>query len=342
MNNRQPATEDQQQAGDNWGLLGHEWAVEMLKGHLAYNMVRHAYLFTGPRGIGRRTLALHFAQALNCPQPVSPGNPCRECRTCRQIEAMQFPDLAVIQAEKEGGVLKVEQVREVQYSLSLKPFLGKYRVALFLRFQEANPNASNALLKTLEEAPPHVVLLMTADSAEGLLPTITSRCEILRLHMLPVERVEVFLKARGINGATSRLLAHLSGGRPGHALRLAEDPAALDFRRERLNDISKLLAANRHGRFTYAEWLAKDKEIFRGVLLIWQAYWRDVLLRAAGSTAPLANVDRAEEIEALAAKLTLSNARRLVSDSGRAVERLERNVNARLLAEVVLMDWPRG
>src|SRR5512136_3216514 len=132
---------------ENWGLSGHEWAVELLKQHLKHDSVRHAYLFSGPPGLGRRTLGLRLAQALNCPQPVAAGEPCGKCKTCQQIERMQYADLAVIQAEKEGGTLKVEQVRSLRQSLVLKPYQGKYRVALFLRFQEANDNAQNALLK---------------------------------------------------------------------------------------------------------------------------------------------------------------------------------------------------
>ena len=116
---------------DNWGLTGHEWAVQMLKQHVVHNSVRHAYLFCGPPGVGRRSLALRLVQALNCPQPLAAGQPCGKCRTCRQIERMQYADLAVIQAEKEGGVLKVESIRTITQSLVLTPYQGRYRVALF-------------------------------------------------------------------------------------------------------------------------------------------------------------------------------------------------------------------
>jgi DNA polymerase III subunit delta' len=334
---------------DNWNLLGHEWAVEMLKQHLVRDSVRHAYLFSGPPGLGRRTLALRFAQALDCPQPAAPGEPCGTCRTCQQIERMQYPDLTVIQAEKEGGTLKVEQVRAVRQSLVLKPYQGRYRVALFLRFQEANPNAANALLKTLEEAPAQAVLILTADAPEQLLPTITSRCEILRLRPLPMERVEAYLKDRGADEPAARLLAHVSGGRPGYALRLLQDKEALEFRTKRLDDLHSLLGASRRGRFAYAEKLtdrrSEAKERFRDTLSVWLAFWRDVLLRVAGTAkgneVSLVNVDRAGEIESLAGRLSLAEARRLVADAEDAIEKLEQNVNPRLLAEVLLLDWPK-
>jgi len=329
----------------NWNLIGHEWAVEMLKQHLIRDSVRHAYLFSGPPGLGRRTLALRFAQALDCPNPIAPGEPCGKCKTCQQIERMQYTDLAIIQAEKEGGTLKVEQVRSVRQSLALKPYQGKYRVALFLRFQEANPNAANALLKTLEEAPAHVKILLTADTSEQLLPTISSRCEILRLRPLTIETVEAALKERGAGSESAKLLAHLSGGRPGYALRLMQDTDALDFRKRRLDDLQSLLKSNRRERFAYAEKLTdrkqEAKERFRESLLLWLSFWRDVLLRATGSESPFTNVDYTDVVDALATKLTFLEVRKLVNDAEKAIEKLERNVNTRLLAEVTIMDWPK-
>ena len=87
----------------NWNILGHEWAVRLLKKHVVNQTQRHAYLFTGPESVGRRTLALRFAQALNCPQSIETGEPCLECLTCKQIGSMVHPDLSTVKAENVAG-----------------------------------------------------------------------------------------------------------------------------------------------------------------------------------------------------------------------------------------------
>jgi DNA polymerase-3 subunit delta' len=325
---------------DNWNLVGHQWAVSMLRQHIVHGTARHAYLFTGPRGVGRRTLALRFAQALNCTNPAGPAMPCRDCDDCKRIEGGKHPDLSLVEAEVEGGTLKVEQVRELRRLVLLKPFQSRYRVALFLRFQEAHDSAANALLKTLEEAPGHAILILTAESPEGLLPTIVSRCEVLRLHPPPVPEVQRLLEERGAEPAQARLLAHISGACPGGALRLLADKGALAYREETLNDLLKLVAATRAQKFAYAEKLGRDKAGMRSVLMLWLSFWRDVLWRAAGAVTPISNVDRQGEIDALAGRLSLARARRLVADLDQALRGLESNVNPRLLAEVILLDWP--
>ena len=325
---------------DNWGLLGHEWAVDMLMQHISREAVRHAYLLTGPPGLGRRTLALRFAQALNCTQPTAPGQPCGDCRDCRQIASMQHPDLSIVQAESEGGTLKVDQIREVRRALTLKPYQAKYRVALFLRFQEASEGAANALLKTLEEAPGYAILILTADNPEQLLPTIISRCELLRLRPLQADAIETHLLSQGAESEQAHLIAHVANGRPGYAMQLLKDQTALDLRAERLTDLEQLFSSTRVQKFNYAENLAKDKETMRQTLLVWLSFWRDVLLRVSGANASIANIDRNETITSLAKRLDLGRTRRVVYDLELALDRLERNVNARLLAEVLLLDLP--
>ena len=338
---------------DNWNLLGHEWAVDMLRQHAVRGDVRHAYLFCGPPGLGRRTLALRLTQALNCEKPIAAGVPCQTCRDCKQIENMQHPDLNVVEPtiidpddRKElipalNGEIRIQQIRDLQRTFNLKPYQSRYRVALFLRFEKANDNAANALLKTLEEAPAHAILLLTADTPEQLLPTIVSRCEILRLRPLPIEAIEADLIKRGVETERARLLAHISGGRPGYARRMLEDETLLEKREERLNDLQTLLPAPRVEKFSYADKLSKDKETMRQAILIWLSYWRDVMLRVAGAETPLINVDRNMEIEFLAGRLDLSTARRVVSDLENTLEKMERNVNSKLLAEILLLDWPK-
>jgi DNA polymerase III subunit delta' len=326
---------------NNWNLIGHTWAVDMLKKHVANGTTRHAYLLAGAPGIGRRTLALRFAQALNCTTPIGPGIPCGECRDCKQIESMRHADLTVVQADAEGGTLKVDQIREARRTLTLKPYQARYRVALFLRFQEANDNAANALLKTLEEAPSYAVLILTADNPEQLLPTIVSRCEVLRLRPLKFEEVQNALEARGLEAGKAKLIAHISGGRFGYALRLIDNEALLEKREERLNDLLSLISASRVEKFAYADKLSRDKESMRQTVLIWLSYWRDIMLRSAQAETPLVNIDRNVEIEDLAGRLDLSISHRVVSGLEDVLEKMERNVNSRLLAEVLLLDFPR-
>jgi DNA polymerase III subunit delta' len=325
-----------------WDMLGHEWAADLLRQHVAQASTRHAYLFTGPQGVGRRTLAIHLVQALNCPQPIAPGVPCRTCQTCTRLERMQHPDLSVVQAEQVGGTLKVEQVRELQHSLSLSPYAARYRVALLLRFEEAHASAANALLKTLEEPPPQVVLIVTAQDAESLLPTIVSRCEVLRLRPLPLEILEQGLQARwGLDLEQARLLAHLSGGRPGYALSLAQDRSRLDQRQHWLDDHRRLLEADRVERLAYSESHSKEREQLRHILMIWLSLWRDVLLRASGASAPVTNLDRDAEIQDLATKVGLRSASGVVSALQRTIDLIDRNVNARLALDVFMLDLPQ-
>ena len=336
-------------ANMSWDIHGHEWAADLLEKHIANGKLRHAYMFSGPGGVGRRTLALRLAQAVNCPQPPTPGQPCGTCKTCTQIERMQYPDLTIVQSEEDSSVLKVDQVRALQHFLSLAPFEGNYRVALLRNFEEANASAQNALLKTLEEPNPKVLLVVTVDDAENLLPTITSRCELLRLRPMAVDDLRAVLSAGGAEESSANLIAHVSGGRPGYARRLVENPELLRSREEQLEELTGLLGDSIVGRFQFSALLtrgknrrkprAKAKEELLPRMELWLSFWRDVLLLRSGGQTKLTNIDQEPAINAAAQAVEMRVITRVLGQIEHGFIRAQ-SANLQLLVDNILMDWP--
>lgn len=331
-----------------WQITGHGWAEELLRQQIAGDKLRHAYLFSGPTGVGRRTLALRFAQAVNCTQPPAPGDACGKCQTCQQIERMQHADLTVVQAEEAGAVLKVKPIRELQHTLALSSYMGGYRIALLLRFEAANANAQNALLKTLEEPNPKVLLLLTADDPENLFPTITSRCELLRLRPMAIDDLAGVLESQdNLPKDKAQLLAHISAGRVGYAKRLASDEEMLEKRKQWMGDILTLLPATKIERFHYSERISrtgkKDRTEAKRVLLegmaYWLSFWRDVLLVGTESGTQITNIDLWESVNQTAEVVSPRDAARAVSALERAFKRIQ-TANLQLMLDNILLDWP--
>ena len=329
----------------DWHIFGHDWAVNLLRAHAAGGSLRHAYLLAGPEGVGRRTLATRFAMALNCTNPPEPGGFCGECRECRQIGALAHPDLSLLTPTEGHKDILIDQVRGLQHTLALAPYAAKYRIALLPDFQLANTQASNALLKVLEEPPDRVVMLLTADALEHLLPTIISRCEVIRLRPASITDTAVYLQSKKeLPADRANLLAHLTSGRIGAAIRLTENPDALTDRREHLETFLELLSAPRQGRFKLAERLAKSYDSARAnageVVPLWLSFWRDVFVRSSGADLPLVNLDLEPQVDQVAVMVSPKTARALVIAHEEALEQLDANANVRLLLEALMLRWP--
>jgi DNA polymerase-3 subunit delta' len=307
---------------------------------VAADSVSHAYLFTGPPNVGKMTLARALAAALLC--QAEEELPCGTCRACHLLASGNHPDLHIIESEYVGASLRIEQVRDLQRQLALTPVEGEWRVTILRRFEEATTSAANALLKTLEEPPPYVVIVVLADDADRLLPTIVSRCQQVSLRPLSVTAVQQALVERwNVEPERAKLLAHLSGGRLGWAVRTLTDRTALQRRAQRLDDLVELLGAPTTERFHYAEKLARNPAAIQETLDLWISWWRDVMLLAAKADAPPTNVDRHSTLLDHANRFGLEPSAAIVKALRSAADRLRRNANPRLTIEVLMLDLPR-
>jgi DNA polymerase-3 subunit delta' len=318
-----------------WPVIGHEWAVDLLEHSIRNDRLGHAYLFVGPSQVGKHTLAKATAQAILC---TSEEAPCGTCRACHLIAADRHPDVHLI--APEGASIKIEAIREMQHAVSLSAVEGRYRVVIIDAFDRATTSAANALLKTLEEPPGGVILLLVATQPESLLPTIISRCQVLTLRLVPVERVVDALQARGVKAGRARLLGRLSQGRIGWALSAAEDEHVLAERGKALDAVRSLAHASYTERFSWAQSLSKKPERVPAVLEVMASWWRDVLLIASGSVAPIANVDHEDELQEWAIRHDIGAASAALQAIRDTAWRLDHNANLRLSLEVLALDLP--
>jgi len=333
-----------------WSVIGQDGAVSFLRHSLSRDRMANGYLFTGPPHIGKMTLALELAKALNC---LDEDPPCDHCQQCRRIAAANHADVQIIRLEnsvisgesREKALISVEQIRQLQHTASLAPYEGRCRVFIIEEAEKLSTSAANCLLKTLEEPPPDVVFVLLAQDA-GLLPqTVVSRCQHLRLKAIPRCEIVKALKERGIEPEKVELLARLSHGHIGWALEVSKDERLLGERQERLQRLLGIMAGDLEQRFDYASSLAANfaekRPLVWEELEAWLDIWRDLLLCALGSGEDIINLDIKDWLADMAATFTLGEIRGFTEYSCRVRKQLELNANPRLVLEVMMLDMPR-
>ena len=309
----------------------------------------HAYLLVGPAQVGKKTLAINMAQAVNCLGPQDA--PCGECSQCRRIASAQHADVLVIEVQRaadEGPSRReigIGDVREVQHQASLKPYEGSNRVFIFDGAEHMSEEAGNALLKTLEEPPPQVLIILLTSREEDLLPTIRSRCRRLELRPLPLgEVVEELTNTHSTSEEEAKKLARLSMGCLGWALSALSDPSIMEQRGEDLERIAGISVASLEDRFNYAsdlaDLVAKNREVGRDVLFLWLRWWRDLLLVGEGVGEFVYNIDWEDTLRLMASGLTTVEILGFIKAIQGTLDALEQNANPRLALEVLMLSLP--
>lgn len=312
-------------------IIGHDHNIKLLQRSIERGRLHHAYIFSGPGGIGKKLTAISLAKALNCLEMETDS--CGRCIPCRKIEAGNHPDVKIVEAD--GQVIKIDQIRELQRELQFRPFEGKKRVFIIDSADRMGLPASNSLLKTLEEPPKDSVLILVTANFHSLLPTIVSRCQRLSFSSLPIPDVEQMLvEKKGVDAATAHIIAAVSEGSIGDAL--GEDEASILEERERVfTGFTGLKDRGMIGIFKQAEEMAKDDDLGE-MLKVLKVLYRDMAVLKGGGRG-IINSDMVSRIGDEARDMPMDailNGFDLISETEGLIKR---NINKQLALEVMMM-----
>ena len=329
--------------------VGHPRAVNALRRGLEEGRLSHAYLMAGPAHVGKMTLALDLARMVNCAADVPP---CGACRHCDRIGQGIHADVRVVgpgyggaEAAQRKSSIGIGEVRVLEREANLKPFEGGARVFIVEDAERLTPEAANALLKTLEEPPDQVVLVLIASEPSVLPPTVLSRCRQIELRPMPVEQVAQELRSRnGTDSVRIDEIARLSGGRLGWALRAVLEPDLVDGRTRRLEEVREVLEGTLERRFVYAAKLASrfasDQDSVAEELDLWRSWLRDAFMLNEKREDLVLNLSMMDGLRSTASALSAAQIAGAVHAVEETLDMLRRNVNARLALERLMLRLP--
>jgi DNA polymerase-3 subunit delta' len=327
-------------------VVGHTWATSILREAVQNDRVGHANLITGPQHIGKTTLAVTFAQSLNCLSGDVPSRPCGHCRACRLIQIGRHPDVIMIEGTISGRgkrTIKIDEIRSLQQKLTLTATEARYKIAILNQFESATRNASSAFLKTLEEPPSRVILILNAISAEALLPTIPSRCRIINLR--PLKRTlirEALIERWDVPEDKANQLAHLADGRVGWAVSAWQEPELLEHRERQITLLYEGIQGSKVGRFKLSQKVTKDLETIPELLSTWLSWWRDLSLVVNGVSdfEMITNIDQIDVLKKRARQWSADSVVICLKKTEQAIWQIDHNANGRLVLENMLLAYP--
>ena len=320
-------------------LLGHDKPKALLREAVAKNKIGHAYLFRGPDGVGKKRTALTLAAYINCKSPLD-GDSCGRCTTCRKYFSGNHPDLILV--EPDGAAIKIGQIRELKHQLTFPPLEAKVRVIVLEDIHTMRREAANSLLKTLEEPAPGNLLILTADPAGNVLPTILSRCQIISFGSLDhKDMAQILMQENDMEESLAFTLAAVAEGSLGRAKLLWQE-GLLSLRQELVEGL--LLGQQNPAEtiaqvFRLSEKGAALKENASELLALIRLWYRDLVLVAAGGPeASIANKDLALFLPAAAQLWSLRQLQQKLHRLDLAERQLLRNCSRTLVLETLFFD----
>lgn len=343
-----------------WRTFGQETTIAWLSRAIREGGAHHAYLLLGPEHVGKRTLATDISCALNC---TSDDPPCGECGACRRILEGKHADIITAtldqpvegaengQGDEEEGArqgrnIRLKQVRHLQHMATMPPFEGRTKVLMIEDADRMTPQASNSILKSLEEPPAQVVWLLLAADESRLLETIVSRCQRIDVLPAPVPELERYLAGSyGVEPERASFVARLSRGRTGWAIAAVTDESVLASRASRVETIIQLIYMTQTARFDLARELqtqyGRDPGGVLETLDLWTTWWRDLLVTKGSCSDAIVNVDYVNDLNEQAGRLSLEQIREFIGRLSEARDNLDFNLIPRLVFDSLVYTIPR-
>jgi DNA polymerase-3 subunit delta' len=238
--------------------------------------------------------------------------------------------------------ISIDDIRGLQHNASLPPFEGKCKVFVIDGAEYLSSEAANCLLKTIEEPPPQVLILLLTAEELRLLPTVVSRCQRIELKPMVNNEIEkILIESHGVDGNRARLLARLSQGCLGLALRVSSDDSYLAQRNQRLTEMFSLLAAGWEERFSYTAKLSNERKSAEEIIKLWLAWWHDIMLTKCDCKQAITNVDHIPVLEKWAQVLSLLEIRNFINSLHESLNQIAMNANLRLVFEILMLDMPK-
>ena len=316
-------------------IIGHEKVIDNLKNAIDNDQLSHSYLFEGEESIGKRKVALSFAKALLCKEGGL--EPCNRCNSCLKFESGNHPDFQLIEPEKD--IIKKEKIDEMIKSINIAPLESKRKIIIIDDSHKMRMEGQNGLLKTLEEPPFYINIILITPNANNLIPTILSRCQIIKFYPVDSKKIEELLVSKyNKTSLEAKFIAHFTKGSVGRSIFLSQSEDFFEKRDETLGIIYGIINGDSLKIFNSIDFFTKNKDYYEEILDIILYWFRDLIIyKEIGESELIINTDKFSLLSKQSF-LSIDRIDGIMESIMETKKNIERNINYQLAIETMLLS----
>lgn len=317
-------------------IIGHKRVIDNLQKAIKKGTVNHSYIFEGPDSTGKTLVAEVFAKTLLCKEKMS--FPCNQCSSCIKFDSHNHPDFYI--ETSTGNSIKKEQIEELQKTIRIFPYESEKKVYVIKDAHKMTKDAQNCFLKTLEEPPSYAIIILTVNNSYSILPTVLSRCQVIRFRPVENKLIEdILVKRYGQTQEKAKFISSFSNGVVGKAINLSQSERFNDIRNNVIDIIDCILKDNdKYRALSFVDFFEKEKDSIDDILDIISVWFRDILvMKETNNSKIITNIDKLDIIKKQANKLSKNKINDIIDIVEKTKDDIKLNVNYQLSLEVMLL-----